>query len=242
MSKPTPSYPFPAPSGTPIGQIICPDSVAALTDYAAYNRSQGEEARLQRLRYLSIEEELERAYRYVSPSADNGKTFSLKFAEIVRAAANAYEIISRTSYARLYNDVDDINILNYLALDVLLGMANKKIRHLMAAGPLSLYPEMEQPFVKLAIWDKSSLVQSNHVPDWWKAYNAVKHTDEGLKKHATLANATSAVAALFLVTETVFGFRILQGGLLQFGPTMFPGTMSASTIIAPRWARLFSTY
>jgi hypothetical protein len=90
-----PSYPFPAQSAMPIHDIICPESASAVHDHRAYRRSQGEEARLHRLRYISIEEELERAFHYVSPSEENGQAFSLKFAEIIRAAANAYEIFCR---------------------------------------------------------------------------------------------------------------------------------------------------
>jgi hypothetical protein len=59
-----------------------------------YDRAQGEDAKSQRLRYLSIEEELERAYRYVFPSEENAAVFSLKFAEVIRAAGNAYEIFA----------------------------------------------------------------------------------------------------------------------------------------------------
>src|SRR5689334_1198875 len=62
------------------------------------DRAQGEDAKLQRLRYLSIEEELERAHRYVFPSEENAAVFSLKFAEVIRAAGNAYEIICKSLY------------------------------------------------------------------------------------------------------------------------------------------------
>jgi hypothetical protein len=144
-------------------------------------------------------------------------------------------------YARIYSSVDEVNILNYLALDVYLGLAGTRVRHLMAAGSFAGYPEMEKPFVRLASWDKASLVLPDHIPAWWKAYNGVKHTDQGLKDHATLANATAAVAALFIITETVFGFGILEGGLISLGQAAAPGAMSSNTIIAPRWARLFST-
>jgi hypothetical protein len=70
-------------------------SYAAPEYWPMYERSQGTEARLARLQYLGIEEELERAFRYVSPSDDNADAYSLKFADIIRSAANAYEIESR---------------------------------------------------------------------------------------------------------------------------------------------------
>jgi hypothetical protein len=235
------SYPFPTRSSTPVEKIICRPPLGVMVDPGAYRRAQQEGARLHRLRYLSIEEELERAYRYVSPSEENGNTFSLKFAEIIRAAANAYEIFCKTLYASLYNDLDELNIFNYLALDNYLYMAHKKVSHLMAIGSFPSHPEVEQPFVNLASWDTASETQLSHKPAWWEAYNKVKHTDNGLKSHATLAHATASVAALFIMTETVFGCGILEGGVIQLGPgAPVPGAMSASAIFAPRWGRLFA--
>ena len=77
----------------------------------------------------------------------------------------------------------------------------------------SMYAHAEgRPFTALAGWDRASAVRSEHVPGWWDAYNAIKHTNEGLRGHATLANATAAVAAVFLLTERIYGYRILQGG------------------------------
>src|SRR5438067_252818 len=120
MAK-TPSYPFPTRNTTyPYDHQILYDSTLAHTapEYRAmYERSQGKDARLARFQYLGIEEELERSFHYVSPSDDNADAYSLKFAEIIRAAANAYEIAARALYAKFYNDTDDINIFNYLALD-----------------------------------------------------------------------------------------------------------------------------
>jgi hypothetical protein len=86
----TPPYPFPTRNATyPHDHQILYDGGLAHTEpeyRPMYDRSQGSEARLARFQYLVIEEELERSFRFVSPSEDNADDYSLKFAEIIRAS------------------------------------------------------------------------------------------------------------------------------------------------------------
>jgi hypothetical protein len=235
------SYPFPTrnPAFPQDHNIIFPSKaqVKSAEYVAAYGRSLSEEARTNRLRYINIEEELERAYRYVSPADANGKTFSLKFAEIIRSAANAYELMSRVLYLRFYNDTDEINIFNYLALDRFLGLASAKVEHLMAVDSFPNYPETQQPFIRLANWDQNSPVIDQHIPAWWTANNKLKHTDEGLQLHGTLANATAAVAGLMLLIERVYGCGILRGGGVSVPD---PRPNSHKIGVLTKWARLFA--
>jgi hypothetical protein len=129
---------------------------------------------------------LERAFRYVNPSDENAGTFSIKFAEIILSTCNAYELLTKDLYAKFYNGDDPINILNYLALDLHLELAKRKVSHLAAIGSFPNHPEVNQPFISVAGWDKDSPVLSNHIPRWWTAYNKVKHSNEELQSYATL--------------------------------------------------------
>jgi hypothetical protein len=235
-----PSHPFPArnPSYPHDHQIIY---VGSLSDTAPeyrpmYERSQGAEARLSRFQYLGIEEELERAFRFISPCDDNAEAYSLKFAEIIRATANAYEIAARALYAKFYNDTDDINIFNYLALDRHLHLSDQTVSHLAALSDFPAHPEVCRPFGALACWDRNSKTEDKHIPGWWKAYNKVKHSNDGLKGHATLANATAATAAVFLIIERIYGFGVLQGGFYNMPSA---GGNTGSIRNHPQWARLF---
>lgn len=58
-----------------------------------------------------------------------------------------------------------------------------------------------------------------HKPRWWIAYNKVKHSNEGLKDHATLTNAIAATAAVFLLIQRIYGFGVLQGGFYNMPST-----------------------
>jgi hypothetical protein len=234
------SYPFPArnPAYPDLHQIIFTDGIPTNNHVygAMYSRAQGDGAKTWRFQYLGIEEELERAFRFVSPCDDNAAVFSLKFAEIIRSAANAYEILAKELYAKFYNDADQLNIFNYLALDVHLNVVGQNVTQLLALGQFPNHPEVERPFANLAAWNRQSVVSQNQKPIWWDAYNAIKHSNAGLRNHATLANAMAAAAGLFLMIERVYGFGVLQGGLFN----VYTAALN-QTIIRdhPRWARLF---
>src|ERR1700722_11173547 len=203
----TPPHPFPIrnPSYPHDYQIVYTDGFDhTKPEYRSmYKRSQDTNARLARFQYLGIEEELERSFRYVSPIDDNANAYSLKFAEIIRSAANAYEIVARALYAKFYNDTDAINIFNYLGLDHHLHLSDQTVSHFAALGNFAAHPEVCRPFAALACWDRNSGTQEKHKPAWWTAYNKVKHSNEGLKDHATLANAMAATAAGFLMIERI---------------------------------------
>jgi hypothetical protein len=175
--------------------------------------------------------------RYVDPCDENAGVFSIKFAEIIRAAANAYEIMAKELDAKFYTGNRKIKILDYLALDVHLNLAVQTVSHFAAQGAFPAHPEVCQPFARLASWDKVSVLNQNHVPCWWTGYNNIKHTNQGLKKNATLANALAATAALFLLIERVFGFGVLQGGFYEQPPVSGSGLGMLRN--HPTWARLF---
>lgn len=254
-------YPFPARN--PAQQVL-PCAVPSTPGLQYYDlpgivdRVHGaDDARRARLQYLTIEEELERAYRYVTPCGANADAFSFKFAEIIRSAANAYEVQCKRLYATVYNPGDSLNICNYLALERFLRIASLRVVNLLAADAFGSCPEVHQPFGRLAGWKLDSVIEPEQSPCWWGAYNAIKHEGSGSDAAATLAHATAAVAALFLVTEALYGGGILSGGFPEFSFLHWgsDGTnevlvlsgakqlntvaKSTVTISLPRWSRLF---
>ena len=122
-----PSFPFPPrnPKLPNVHDIIFVriefmdiDTQARETVYRnAYDRASSTEAKVFESQYESIADELADSFAYVSPANDNGSTYSVKFAEIIKNAANVFELISRKLYEQFYNEKDEINIFNYLALD-----------------------------------------------------------------------------------------------------------------------------
>jgi hypothetical protein len=240
-------FPFPPrnPAYTHVHEILFDGGLShTAPEYRLmYERSQGTEARLVRFQYLGIEEELERSLRYVSPSDDNADVYSLKFAEIIRSAANTYEIVGRALYVKFYNDTDEINIFHLLGLEHYLELSDQTVSHYAALGQFPNHPEVCRPFVRLLGWDRKCPTQAMHIPYWWTAYNKVKHSNEGLKEHATLANAMAVTAAVFLLIERVYGFGVLQGGqyILPSDGNNIASAGGETFLIRnhPTWSRLF---
>jgi hypothetical protein len=212
-----PSFPFPQrnpayPNTHDI--IVAPMIMNAQFDIyrQAYERAMNTEAKVFDSQYSSITAELSDSFTYVSPANNNGKTYSVKFAEIIKNAANVYELISRVLYGRFYNDKDKINIFNFLALDVHVDFSRVKLNPYACYDLFPDFPEVTHPFVKLSAWDRCSLVEERHKPGWWTAYNKLKHSNSGLQQHATLANAIAAAAAIHVLISKTYGFGRAAGG------------------------------
>jgi len=186
--------------------------------HVLYDRALSPEARAFKLQYLSLEEELGLAFQYVNPVEDNADAHSVKFAEIIRTAANVYEMLARTTYGRLYDPQHRIDIYNCLALDAVMKFSGRAVSSFMATTRFANHPEVARPFVKLATWDKQSMIKTEYIPDWWSAYNRIKHSIAGLSS-ATLANSIAAVGAAYIFIHSVFGPGVVSGPL----PTVAPG-------------------
>jgi hypothetical protein len=104
--KKVPSYPFPSRNAAypHIEDIIFVAGKPLDSDqYAAMHlRANAGEARFLRYQYVSIEQDLERAYAAVCPCEQNAQTFSFRFAEIIRFAAGVFETWCKTLYSRFY--------------------------------------------------------------------------------------------------------------------------------------------
>lgn len=60
-----------------------------------YNRKISKEVTIFKAQYFSIEDILLQSFQFVSPAKENAKTFSPKFASIIKEAANLYELVSK---------------------------------------------------------------------------------------------------------------------------------------------------
>lgn len=222
------SFPFPTRNAVyPADEDII--FVQTLADKAPHDlnfkkRKLSKECRIFRAQYFSIEEELLRAFDYVSPSEVNATAFSPKLGSIIKEAANIFELLSKYLYSRFYNDTDKINIFNYLALDVYLNYSKVTLKPLSFLDGFSKFPEVTEPFHKLKTWSRASDLRPptkgatpsslpDYIPGWWDAYNALKHTNAGLDTYATLANAISATGAVYVSIHKIFGTGVVSGWL-----------------------------
>ena len=171
--------------------------------------------------FLALEEDLERASRYVELVDANGPTYSLEFAHLLFAAAAEVEVVA-------------------ISLCHLFDQKSTASAFADCIAPLrKTFPQMwqERVFVPrtglvlqpLAEWER----RKNNKPLWWQSYNHVKHARHSAFEQATMKHAANALVVLFLFALDLRRYardgkdvRVLETRIVM------------SQMIAPR-ARLF---
>ncbi|MHC1723093.1 MAG: hypothetical protein AB9836_07825 [Aminipila sp.] len=206
-------YPFPQQvHGISIDRIIIPKR-RILTDEEEifhHNRILSQEVQLLKAQYLLIEDDLIDTFDYVYPVESHLNVFSPKYALIIRNSCNLFEVICRKIYFDVYG-VNDINIFNFLALDIFLDLKDSDIE---APRLETEFPKNNcnilNPFSELQ-WDQASDITSNMIPAWWNAYNKIKHDFSNYTGYANMENALRSVYALACLIYKVYGAGISVG-------------------------------
>lgn len=140
--------------------------------------------------------DLFRAFEFVEPHDNNAKVFSHRFYELLLRGCTEFESTAKT-------------ILNKLG-ETLRGRANiHSYRKLMTLLPI------EKAGVSIQAWNPNPLVlwpfenwNEKKGPDWYRAYNAAKHSRRVSFEEANLINATSAIFAVITLLSVAYGERI----------------------------------
>lgn len=178
-----------------------------------YNRILTKEVNLIKLQYLSIEKDLIDSFLYVLPVTKNITTTSIKFATIIRESANLFEQLSRDVFCKLFEcNSNAINIYNFLSLDLYLNFSTI-ILNCPTISYLTENNNLLSPFKETSAWDKSTPLTASHVPKWWKAYNKVKHSYDGIETVASFENAFRSVAAIYVLIRQIYGPQVLSNNL-----------------------------
>ena len=152
--------------------------------------------------FLAIESDLDATSRYVEPTAENNKTYSIEFARILMSAAAEVEVVAKLLLATKGASLPGKPTIE----DLRKGFQKHypKLPNMEVMVPRG--PQILRPW---AAWEKGS---AN--PDWWLAYTAVKHSRHSTFHQATLANALNAVAALFCL-QLYLHQALYNAGILQ---------------------------
>lgn len=187
-----------------------------------YKRIISKEATIYKAQFLAVEDNLVKSFQFVAPHPQNIKTFSINFASIIKEAANLYELICRHLCQQIFEiDINpktsepNINIYHYLSLDKYLDLSNIEITSYCYYDKFDSNSEIYTPFKLVKQWfNKKKFPGHECKPEWWKAYNELKHSNDGLKEYATLENAIAAVSAIFIVLHKIYGPGFVYGVLL----------------------------
>ena len=151
--------------------------------------------------FLAIENDLVRLSRYVEFDERNFVCFSVEIARILLAASAEADVVCKQLCLKLNESSLADNIHRYR-------------EHIKVAYPnicdfeviLSRYGLTAKP------WDKWN--EDEGVPDWWTAYNKVKHRRQSEYHRANLKNAIDSVAGLFVMTLYFFREKANLGELM----------------------------
>jgi hypothetical protein len=133
--------------------------------------------------FLAIEEDLVRLSRFIEFHEDNYLAYSLECARILLAASAEVDVLKKQIRSRLNPS------------------AKKDKDEAIRRAILSKYPNLYRHEIKLPKYGLllKPWINWEHVktpPEWWDAYNNVKHHRHELFRHSNLKNTLNAVSRL----------------------------------------------
>ncbi|MFZ5587833.1 MAG: hypothetical protein ACOZHQ_18095 [Thermodesulfobacteriota bacterium] len=136
--------------------------------------------------YLAIEDNLARCARFIEPSPGNMGTYSIELAQIMLLACSEIDVVQKMICQHLSPGISKIKIDNI----------NK--RHLVITNNLVTYTQLKcriprfnfGPCIPWKAW------LPTQYPEWWAAYNGIKHSRNENYCKASLHNAILSVMGL----------------------------------------------
>ena len=150
--------------------------------------------------FLAIEEDLERLSRFVEFDKRNEECFSVEISRILLASAAEVDIVCKLICKKINPSSSAHNIKQYRD-------------EILAAFPS--IPSRKVILVKYGIELKpwANWNDPNGIPDWWTAYNKIKHKRDTEYHRANLKNTLNAVSGLFIVVLYLYKEKAIEGEL-----------------------------
>ena len=149
---------------------------------------------------LAIENDLVRLSRYVEFEKRNFACFSIEIARILLTASAEADVVCKQLCLKLDESSSADNIHMYRDQ---IKVAYPNICDFEVI--LSRYGITAKPWAK---W-----IEDEGVPDWWTAYNKVKHHRQSEYHRAKLKNAIDSLAGLFVMTLYFYKKKANSGQL-----------------------------
>ena len=176
--------------------------------------------------YLLIEDDFLLTTKYVTLEEDNENAYSNEYAKILLETGSEVDVVCK-ELCKL-NDVKSNNIFDY-------GKTIKKV--FSGYGDVTIDIKLThtrlQPWISWSGEDLDS-------PEWWKAYNIIKHDRlgyDGKYNNWTLANQKNTLNALagLIQLECVLYSFLKEHDDKKYGSTPLPGSKLFSSINGLYW-------
>lgn len=150
--------------------------------------------------FLAIENELIQLARYIEFDAKNFTCFSIEIARILLSSAAEVDVVCKRICKGIDPSTSADNIIQYQSevTKAYPDFANFEIS-------VSLYGMVLKPWTN---WNNQ-----NTPPDWWTAYNKVKHHRDTEYHQANLQNALNSVAGLLVALLYLYKDKATKGDL-----------------------------
>ncbi len=135
--------------------------------------------------FLALEKDIEEISRYIEFEEKNFKTYSVQLAHILMAISSEVDVVAKALCKEIDYKLNPTNIGDYRKT-----IATKFSQ--MSEEPVNI-PRYNLSFKPWESWagDKN--------PDWWIAYNNVKHNRSAYFDSANLVNVLNAISGLFVM-------------------------------------------
>lgn len=192
----------------PYYRIIRPK--ADLLDYVLDKRYATDRLQLSRA-YINIERDLRKIFDYIEPDEQNKSVFSFELYSLLLRACTEVELncklIMMANGAKPINKhftMEDYKKIEYSSLlsKYTATFQNWRQRN-SGSGQLKYVKKVFRPFSN---FDKTI----NKAPDWYVAYNNVKHNREENLEEANFENCMNAVAGVLILLYSQFGSQCIE--------------------------------
>jgi hypothetical protein len=138
--------------------------------------------------FLALERDIEAVSRFIEFDPANFDVFSIELARLLFAAASEVDVMAKLICRQVDPDSEASSINAYKTA-------------LVPAVPTILTTAVNVPRYGLTLqpWENWQTPGDQSHPDWWNAYNKVKHHRSTHFHRATLANTLNALAGLLVI-------------------------------------------
>src|SRR4030042_5009668 len=157
--------------------------------------------------FLALEKDIEVLSRFIEFSEKNFECYSLEIARILFAAASEVDVVAKQLCVKVNTNSTASNIHQYRdeIKNVYSNIPNFKVTIPRFGLELSPWTNWNNP---------------NGVPDWWTAYNKVKHNRNTDYDKGNLKNCLNAVAGLFVIILYLYKEKAENAELIPI-PSLF---------------------
>ncbi len=183
-----------------------------MIEYVRDERYASDRVQLSRA-YINIEKELRNLFQYIEPDERNKNTFSFELYSLLLRACTEVELnckkIMETNGAVPNPQIGYFTMSDYKKLEKssLLSKYTATFRNWRQRNSITKKLEyVRKEFCPFKNFDSSI----NKSPDWYVAYNNVKHNREENMEKANLENCMNAVAGILILLYSQFGASCIE--------------------------------